>query len=102
MEIEEISKIEIMKSGEMFVVLASGGKPIYQYIYREAAGIYWDSEVKGFKASAPEKWTYTEWFKQIVSVVASCLGVTLKLSNFTVWVNVPEQLKAEIKALQNT
>jgi hypothetical protein len=102
MEIEEISKIEIQENGEMFVVLASGGKPMYQYIYREAAEVYWDNEVKGFKAPTPRKWNHSDWFKQIVSVVASGLGVTLKLSNATIWVNVPKQTKAEICAVQNT
>jgi hypothetical protein len=102
MEIEEISKIEILENGEMFVVLASGGKPMYQYIYREAAEVYWDNEVKGFKAPTPRQWSHSDWFKQIVSVVASGLGVTLKLSNATIWVNVPKQTKAEICALQNT
>lgn len=80
----------------MFIVLASGGKPMYQYIYREAAEIYWDNEAKGFKAPVPRKWTHTNWFKQIVSVAASGLGIRLKLSDFTVWVNVPRQTKIEI------
>lgn len=102
MEIEEISKIEILENGEMFVVLASGGKPVYQYIYREAAEIYWDNEVKGFKAPTPRKLSHSDWFKQIVSVVASGLGVTLKLSKATIWVHVAKQTKAEICAEQNT
>ncbi len=40
MNSEEISKVEILKNGEMLLVLASGGKPMYQYIYREAADVY--------------------------------------------------------------
>lgn len=102
MEIEEISKIEILENGEMFVVFASGGKPMYQYIYREAAEVYWDNELKGFKAPTPRKWSHSDWFKQIVSVVASGLGIALKQSNTTVWINVPKQTKAEICAVQNT
>jgi len=102
METEDISKIEIMESGEMLVVLSSGGKPMYQYIYREAAEIYWDNEVKGFKAPTPRKWNHSDWFKQIIGVAASGLGINLKLSNATIWVNVPEQTKAEICAVQNT
>ncbi len=102
MEIEEISKIEILENGYMFVLLSSGGKSMYQYIYREAAEVYWDNEVKGFKAPAPRKWSHSDWFKHIASVVASGLGVTLKLSNATIWVNVPEKTKSEICAVQNT
>ena len=99
MEIEQISKIEILENGEMLIVLASGGMPMYQYIYREAAEVYWDNEVKGFKAPTPRKWNHSDWFKQIVGIVSSGLGVTLKLSNATVWVNVPKQTKAEICAV---
>ncbi|MBB5213319.1 hypothetical protein [Microbulbifer hydrolyticus] len=102
MEIEEISKIEILENGEMFVVLASGGKPMYQYVYREAAEVYWDNEIMGFKAPTPRKWSHSVWFRHIVSVVASGLGVDLKLSSATSWVNVPEKTKAEICAVSNT
>ena len=102
MDIEEILKIEILENGEMFVLLKSGGKPMYQYIYREAAEVYWDNEVKGFKAPAPRKWSHSDGFKQIVIVTASGLGVSLKLLNDTSWINVPEQTKAEICAVPNT
>jgi len=37
----------------MYVVLAIGGNPMYQYIYREAAEVYWDNNIKGFKAPPP-------------------------------------------------
>ena len=102
MVIEEISKIEILESGEMFVVLASGGKPMYQYIYREAAEVYWDKEIKGFKVPAPRKWSHSEWFIQIVNVSASGLGISLKLLDGTSWVNVLEQTKAKMCAVPNT
>ncbi len=102
MEIEEISKIEIRDNEEMYVILGSGGKPMYQYIYREAAEVYWDDEAKGFKAPAPRKWSYSDWYQQIVSVAASGLGISLELSSNTKWVNVPSEIKAEICVKQNT
>jgi len=39
MDIELISKVEILDNEEMHVVLASGGNSMYQYIYREAAEV---------------------------------------------------------------
>lgn len=96
MEIEEISKVEILDNKEMYVFLASGGKPMYYHIYREAAEVYWDSDKKGFKAPPPRKWSYADWFKHIVSVASSGLGISLVLSSKTIWVNVPENIKAEI------
>ena len=102
MEIEEISKVEIRENEEIYFVLASGGKPLYQYIYREAAEVYWDNEAKGFKAPPPRKWSYSQWYHHIVSVAASGLGVTLQLSSNTEWVNVPFEIKSEIYANSNT
>ncbi len=102
MEIEEISKVEIRDNEEMYIVLASGGKPMYQHIYREAAEVYWDNEAKGFKAPPPRKWSYSDWYHHIVGVAASGLGISLELSSKTNWVNVPTEIKAEICAKQNT
>jgi len=96
MDTEEISKIEIIESGEMYLFLASGGKPMYQYIYREAAEVYWDNDRKAFKAPAPRKWSHADWYRHIVSVAASGLGLTLQLSKSPVWANVPEATKIEI------
>jgi hypothetical protein len=102
MEIEAISKVEILDSGELFVVLSSGGKPMYQHVYRAGAEVYWDNDKNGFKAPPPRKWSHSEWYHHIVSIVASELGVTLELSSKTNWANVPEHTKAEICAKQNT
>jgi len=98
MNSEEISKIEILKNDEMYVVLASGGKPMYQYIYREAAEVYWDNERKAFKAPAPKKWSHSDWYHHIVSVAASGLGLSLELSAEVNWVNVPVETRVEICA----
>ncbi len=102
MEIEVISKIEVLDNEEMYVVLASGGKPMYQHIYREAAEVYWDNERKGFKAPTPKKWSHSDWYHHIVSVAASGLGISLELSSKTNWVNVSSQAKAEISGKQST
>jgi hypothetical protein len=98
MKIEEISKVEILDNKEMYVVLASGGESMYQHIYRAGAEIYWDNDIKGFKAPSPRKWSYSDWYHHIVSVAASELGISLKLSSATNWVNVPPQIKGEICA----
>jgi len=96
MDIEIISKVEILDNEEMYVVLASGGKPMYQHIYREAAEVYWDNDKQGFKAPPPRKWSHSDWYHHIVSVAASGLGISLELSSSTSWVNVSAQTKAEI------
>jgi len=97
MTTEEISKIEILDNNEMYVVLASGGKPGYELIYREAAEVYWDDERKGFRAPTPKKWSHSDWFHHIVKVTRAC-NIKLILTNKTVWVNVPQGTKEEICA----
>jgi len=96
MDIELISKVEILDNEEMYVVLASGGKPMYQHIYREAAEVYWDNDKQGFKAPSPRKWSHSDWYHHIVSVAVSGLGISLELSSSTSWVNVSAQTKAKI------
>jgi len=98
MDSEAISTIEILENDEMIVVVASGGKPMYQHFYREAAEVYWDNERSAFKAPAPRKWTHSDWYHHIVSVVSEGLGVPLEFSAETKWVNVPEETRAAICA----
>ena len=96
MKTEEIAKVSIRENGEMFLILRSGGKPSYQYIYREAAEVYWDADEKGFKAPAPRTWDHHKWFLHIEQLVASSLGVDLLLTEETGWENVPTELREKL------
>ena len=58
----------------MFGMGKAGGKPIYQYVYREAAGVYWDEQRHGFKSTPMKEWSCSKWFFQIVGVVQSRLN----------------------------
>lgn len=97
---EIINKIEISESSELWLIIRSPGNPDYQYIYREAAGIYWDNDIKGFKSTPRKSWTYLEWFNHIVSLVSSALSVSLILDKNIEWNNVPEDVKNEILSRQ--
>jgi hypothetical protein len=96
MDSEIINKIEVLDTGELLLGIEGQGKPLYQYVYREAAGVYWDQDRQGFKSTPMNEWSCSQWFKQIVEVVRSGLGVYLILGTNVVWLNVPEQQKAEI------
>ena len=76
--------------------LEGNGKPMYQYIYREAVGVYWDDKLHGFKSTELKEWSCSKWFDHIVSIVKSGLGVELQLSNKVSWKNVPEKEQAKI------
>ena len=96
MDTEIINKIELLDSGELLLSIEGNGNSMYQYIYREAAGVYWDQENHGFKSTELKDWSCARWFFHIVDAVKSGLGVELKLSNASVWQNIPEQDKTEI------
>jgi Integron Cassette Protein Hfx_Cass5 len=97
MKEEIVRVVEILDSGELFLKLESGGDPSYQYIYREAAAVYWDNEHKGFKSTkAPGEWTYAAWYDHIVAIVKSSVGAKLVLSSNTQWINVPQEIKSQI------
>ncbi|OUS12939.1 hypothetical protein A9Q89_04560 [Gammaproteobacteria bacterium 53_120_T64] len=95
-EIEIISKVEILPTKELALILESEGKPSYQHVYRAAAGVYWDNEIYGFKSTEPKDFSYPKWFQQIIEVVKSEMGIQLQLANTVSWVNVPEEVKNAI------
>ena len=97
---EIISKVEILPSGELILILKSGGEAAYQYIYREAAGVYWDKDLKGFKSTIPKTKSYKEWFYHILKVVDEpCCS--LQLNDETNWVNIPNEIKEQILSGDN-
>ena len=85
-----------MDSGELLLGLEGKGKPMYQYIYREAAGVYWDETRHGFKSTELKEWSCSKWFSHIVDIVKSGLGVELQLSDNVSWEGIPEKDKDEI------
>lgn len=98
---EYIGSIEILDSNELVVVLKSGGKPSYQLIYREAAEVSWDNQLKAFKSPAPRKWSHSDWYHHIIKVTENC-DISLVLTDATSWVNIPPETKAEICTHKNT
>jgi hypothetical protein len=81
---------------ELLISLESGGKSMYQHIYREAAGVYWDQKNHEFKSTPIKEWSCSQWFSHIVSVVKLGIGVELQLSKNAIWQNVLEEDKADI------
>ena len=83
----EISKISATNDGRLNVHPAVT-KPMFQYVYREAAGVYWNEELGCFQSSSPnnwDSWAFDKWYVHIVSTVRSGLGERLKLLQTTVF-----------------
>lgn len=96
--IEEIVTVEVLQSGELRLILGSGGRAMYQHIYREARGVNWDKEAGAFMGTERKKWSYAQWFAHIVKV-CGCVGIDLRLSPEAQWIDVPESDKNCILAL---
>ncbi|MDM7921189.1 MAG: hypothetical protein QUS14_02725 [Pyrinomonadaceae bacterium] len=95
---EYINRIEILDSGELFLGIESEGNEMYQYVYREAAGVYWDPILKGFKSTDLKDWTPSKWFFHIVEIAQIGVGVNLILRDSIRWKGIPDLDKKEILA----
>ncbi|MDD3939893.1 MAG: hypothetical protein PHF49_04605 [Patescibacteria group bacterium] len=97
MRTETINKIVLNSSNELFLLLDSNGESMYQYIYREAAGVYWDEKHKGFKSTELKEWTVSDWYFHIRDIVRSSLNIDLVLNEKTKWESIPEAEQTKIK-----
>lgn len=96
MDCEIVNRIEVLKTGELLLGLKGLGRPMYQYVYRAASGVYWDESKHGFKSTPIREWTCSKWYKHIVSVVRGELGVEILLAEHVLWSGVPENDRVEI------
>jgi hypothetical protein len=80
MQTEIVQSVTFSASGEIRVQLGSGGKPLYQYVYRAAAGVYWHQTTGSFTFLAPKDGPFEPWVAHMVNVVKSELGVDLVIS----------------------
>ena len=79
----KIEKVAVLDDGR-FAVFPDRKEPNWQYIYREACGVYWNQELGRFHSGEPPKtWGYQEWYEQIVSVVNSGVGLRMRLDSDT-------------------
>jgi hypothetical protein len=96
MIVETVSNIEIANGGELLLRLASEGRPAYQYVYRAAAGVYWDQDQYAFKLAARADDDYVNWFTHILKILEDEMGLQLRLSDEVTWINIPDKVKYEI------
>jgi hypothetical protein len=95
--LELISTVSLTADNRLIITLKSGGKPSYEYIYREAAGVHWYNEISSFSSTELKEWTIDKWFKHILTIT-SRIGVSLKLADDTQW---NELMKDDIDKIKN-
>ena len=103
MKAETVSAIVLNENNELILKITGKGHPSYQYIYREAAGVYWDEQEKGFKSTPLREWTISKWFFHIKDIVKIGLNMNLEMDNNISWENIPTDEQEKIKdALQSS
>ena len=90
-----IAEIGIDDKGRLYICPASTSFP---YIYRAAMEVGWDDKTGRLFSPQPRKWTYIDWFNQIIAATSDEYGTRLRLTAGTVFVNIPDPLRAEIQS----
>jgi len=96
MEFCTIEKISILDDGRI-AVFPKIKKGMWQYVYREAAGVHWENESGYFTSTPPREWTAQDWYKQIIAVVRTGVGLEMKLSDETEYEPSEASFKESIK-----
>ncbi len=94
-----ITEISLAEDG-CLQIRPSSSKSSFEYVYRAAAGVYWNKELKCFQSSVPDNWDNWDnvaWYKQIISVIKSELGDRLRVTDDTVFISTASTLETEIR-----
>ena len=78
-------------------VFPESKKADYQYIYREAAGVYWDQVLGCFVSTPPKEWTPQKWYQHIIAIVKTGIGLQLVLCSETEYESSEEGFADSIK-----
>jgi hypothetical protein len=98
MKLETVSNIEIAADDSLLVVVLEGcGSPSYQYVYRAAAGVYWDDNAGAFKLDMKNDKRFAHWFAHLCKVLEDEMNIQLHLGSRTAWTNVPNDVRSEIE-----
>ena len=96
MEYIEITKIEILQSGELSVTPVVNWNNSFQFIYRTATGVAWNEKSRCFTSPVPKEWSHLDWYGNIITSVLSEMEVNLKVTPKTEWLHVPESFQRAI------
>jgi len=98
MRTDKIIKIEIDESGRLLI---TPDTERFTMIYRSAAEVHWDNKMNALYSPKPREWSYLDWYKHIVSLIVTDCNCRLLITESTEWINVPDDLKNEIKEYKN-
>jgi hypothetical protein len=77
---EFVLEVRRTESNKLLLIVEKGDSS-YQYVYREAVGVYWNEEMNGFESTAIKEWDIRRWYDHILKTVKDTLGVELILKH---------------------
>jgi len=90
-----IAKIEVDVNARL-LVFPEKPDPLFQFVYRYAAEVYWD-DAGYFYSPTPREWSYLQWFERIRFAVRHEAGVELVAMQGTTYKAVPPGDEREIR-----
>lgn len=102
---EPIAEVGFDGLGRLFV---RPSQTKFRDIYRAAMEVHWDENVQVLHSPEPEralsalrKWTWADWYRQIIGAAADEYGIRLTLGTNTRWLNIAPDLRKQIVAISS-
>ena len=96
MNIEYVSAFEVEEDNTLWIIMKSQGGSEFQYVYRAGRGVYWQPEKNGFHFDPKGDVNVVKWFKHMIAVINSELGLEMRSSENLVWKNIPLNLQSDV------
>ncbi len=93
-----VSKVSLDPAKNLFVALETESGETFEYIYREANGLRWDSALRAIQAYEPQRWEPSELLRHVAATLRSAFGEDLQFREDTLWEGVPLQLQEQLRS----
>jgi len=93
MDIDHIEAIGINEQRQLYI------KPCtkqFTLIWRSATQVHWNDKERYIYSPKPTEWSYMDWYKHLVMVIANEYNCKLIVVDDTLWHNVNDELKEQI------
>jgi hypothetical protein len=87
--------VEIDSAGILFVRPETDRS--YEYIYREANGLRWDSKKRALHAYEPARWKPAELLQHMATTLRECCDEALVFTDSTSWDGVSAEMQSHLK-----
>jgi hypothetical protein len=93
MNTDYIEAVGINEQGELYI------KPTTKHfglIWRSATQVHWSERGNYLYSPKPREWSYLDWYKHIVTVIANEYNCKLLVTEDTAWNHVNNELRSQI------